>query len=111
MKLSTCAHAVLDAVWRRDAADLKFVEPTENERNCDGADLVGRAVYLEEYGPGRIQSFNKTLFWGASTHTIAFADNRDTEGASVTTRELKLERKSNTDPEKLPWLVQASSVF
>ena len=79
------------------AAPENFREPSTEELNADGAWLIGRRVSIAAYGSGMVVAFNKNTGWGASTHDIDFDDG--------IRRSLKLQRKSNTDPDKLPWKV------
>ena len=51
-------------------------------------------------GPAVVVSFQKQSWVGASSHTIRFEGTNAPEDEAV-----KLARKTNTDPEKRPWLI------
>ena len=72
-----------------------FTHPSEEERNCDGPDLLGRTVFVQNKGEGHVVGFraNRT---GPSWHIIEFAPARGGE------QDIKLRRKGNTETE---WLV------
>jgi hypothetical protein len=74
-----------------------FEQPTDEEKHADGSALLGRRVYVESHGAGTVLSFNRSLI-GASSHTILLEQT----GLEVA---VKLQRKTNTDTEKLAWLI------
>lgn len=85
------------------AADTKeeeevFREPSQGERDGDGALLVGRRVHVAFWGAGTVVAFRKRVGFGSSAHDILFDKDRRCHT-------LKLRRKTNTDPEKLAWRI------
>lgn len=89
--------AQIQASQTTDTVEV-FQQPTDRELKKDGVWMLGRRVSLDMYGAGTVVAFNKKLGFGASSHEIQF--DRDGEGAP---RTVKLQRKTNTDPEKVPW--------
>ena len=82
--------------WEIDAVAAGFDEPTDLQKMADGSVLVGQRIFVKGFGAGKVLAFEKKLF-GASPHVVSF----DKGG----TKFVKLQRKTNTDPAKLPWYI------
>jgi len=52
---------------------------------------------VQGYGAGTVTAFNRVYGKGASSHTIEFAEFGSCK--------IKLQRKTNRDPDKVPWLI------
>ena len=66
-------------------------------KHGSGDALVGCRLYVQGYGAGTVTAFNRVYGKGASSHTIEFAEFGSCK--------IKLQRKTNRDPDKLPWLI------
>jgi len=93
------ARPVVSSADQTQELEEPWLEPTAEDRRR-GKSLVGQRVKIEGMGKGTVVGFNKRYGPGASTHAIQFdsAPNAPPE-------QVKLARKTNTDPEKMPWLV------
>ena len=85
-------------VWYEKAELAGFRRITRTEMDADGDLFVGKRIWVRDLGPGTVQQFNKVWFFGASSHVVNFAE--------VGAIEIKLVRKTNTDPEKREWMIQ-----
>ena len=86
-----------DEGWRAAAEAAGYAEPQPAERDGSGELLVGRRLWVGGVGRCEVVAFHPAT-WGASTHSLRLEDGR--------VEKLKLARKTNTDPEKLAWLIQ-----
>jgi 4-hydroxy-2-oxoheptanedioate aldolase len=104
--LSGPAQPVASAVpdlrsWSETASAAGFQPPSRALMNAAGDVLVGRRIWVHDLGPGTVALFTKNWFFGASSHTVHF----DEAGVM----EIKLARKTNTDPAKRAWMILAPS--
>jgi hypothetical protein len=86
-----------------DSAEA-FEEPSQEQRNGDGALLVGCRVRVEGMGAGTVVAFRKKMGFGSSAHEVVFDGSLDQQPHTV-----KLRRKTNTDPEKKRWWIGSRS--
>ena len=83
-------------------AVLGFAEPTGEESHADGDVLLGRTVFVNKLGEGRVIEFIPSMFGRPGQHKVRFSPKRG--GA----QNVRLRRKGNT--EEL-WLIKSEAAL